>query len=121
VNSDLGRFRDLSSHVLAGLKQVLSARNKSRNTLVFEFMNLLQLAVFRLYYKIDYYITLNYVNTHPVYISRILYIIPVSTLALGPTQSPVQWVPAGPFPGGKARTGPDADHSPPCSAEIKNE
>jgi hypothetical protein len=27
----------------------------------------------------------------------------------------------GPFPGGKARTGRDTDHSPPCSAEVKNE
>jgi hypothetical protein len=27
----------------------------------------------------------------------------------------------GPFPGGKARTGRDADHSPPSSAEVMNE
>jgi hypothetical protein len=27
----------------------------------------------------------------------------------------------GPFPGGKVRPGRDADHSPPSSAEIKNE
>jgi hypothetical protein len=27
----------------------------------------------------------------------------------------------GPFPGGKARPGLDADHSPPSSAEVKNE
>jgi hypothetical protein len=27
----------------------------------------------------------------------------------------------GPFPGGKARPGRDADHSPPCSAEVENE
>jgi hypothetical protein len=26
----------------------------------------------------------------------------------------------GPFPGGKARPGRDADHSPPSSAEVKN-
>jgi hypothetical protein len=26
-----------------------------------------------------------------------------------------------PFPGGKARPGRDADHSPPSSAEVKNE
>jgi hypothetical protein len=26
----------------------------------------------------------------------------------------------GPFPGGKERSGRDADHSPPCSAEVKN-
>jgi hypothetical protein len=27
----------------------------------------------------------------------------------------------GPFPGSKARPGRDADHSPPSSAEVKNE
>jgi hypothetical protein len=27
----------------------------------------------------------------------------------------------GPFPGGKARPGRDADHSPPSSAEVRNE
>jgi len=27
----------------------------------------------------------------------------------------------GPFPGGKARPGRDADHSPPSSAEVDNE
>jgi hypothetical protein len=27
----------------------------------------------------------------------------------------------GPFPGGKARPGRDADHSPPSSAEVMNE
>jgi hypothetical protein len=27
----------------------------------------------------------------------------------------------GPFPGGKARPGRDADHSPPSSSEVKNE
>jgi hypothetical protein len=27
----------------------------------------------------------------------------------------------GPFPGGKARPGREADHSPPSSAEVKNE
>jgi hypothetical protein len=27
----------------------------------------------------------------------------------------------GPFPGGKARPGSDGDHSPPSSAEVKNE
>jgi hypothetical protein len=27
----------------------------------------------------------------------------------------------GPFPGGKARLGHDADHSPPSSAEVENE
>jgi hypothetical protein len=29
--------------------------------------------------------------------------------------------PACPFPGGKARPGRDADHSPPSSAEVVNE
>jgi hypothetical protein len=28
---------------------------------------------------------------------------------------------AGPFPGGKAQPGSDADHSPPSSAEVVNE
>jgi hypothetical protein len=27
----------------------------------------------------------------------------------------------GPFPGGKGRSGRDADHSPPSSAEVRNE
>jgi hypothetical protein len=45
----------------------------------------------------------------------------VSSPALGLTQPPVQWVPGGPFPGGKARPGRDADLSPPSSAEVVNE
>jgi hypothetical protein len=45
----------------------------------------------------------------------------VSRPALGPTQPPVQWVPGGPFPGGKARPARDADHSLPSSAEVENE
>jgi hypothetical protein len=45
----------------------------------------------------------------------------VSRPVLGSTQPPVQWVPGGPFPGGKARLGRDADHSPPSSAEVVNE
>jgi len=34
--------------------------------------------------------------------------------ALGPTQPPIQWVP------GVNRSGCEADHSPPFSAEVKN-
>jgi hypothetical protein len=45
----------------------------------------------------------------------------VSRPALRLTQPPVQWVPGGPFPGGKARLGPDAEHSPPSTAEVNNE
>jgi hypothetical protein len=40
---------------------------------------------------------------------------------LGPTQPPIQWVPGGPFPGGKARPERDADHLSPSSAEVMNE
>jgi hypothetical protein len=35
----------------------------------------------------------------------------VSRPPLGPTQPPVRWVPWGPFPGPKARSGSDDDHS----------
>jgi hypothetical protein len=52
---------------------------------------------------------------------RIFPLASVSRPALGPTQPPVQWVLGGPFPGGKARPGRDADHSPPSSAEVENE
>jgi hypothetical protein len=45
----------------------------------------------------------------------------VSRPALGPTQPPIQWVPGVLSPGGKARLGRDADHSPPSSVEVKNE
>jgi hypothetical protein len=45
----------------------------------------------------------------------------VSRPALGPTQTPVQWVPGVLSPGVKARPGRDADHSPPSSAEVVNE
>jgi hypothetical protein len=38
---------------------------------------------------------------------------------LGPTQPPIQWVPATLSPGAK-RPGREADHSPPSSAEVKN-
>jgi len=37
----------------------------------------------------------------------------------GPTQPPVQWVPG--LSRGLRRPGPDADHSPPSSAEVKKE
>jgi hypothetical protein len=52
---------------------------------------------------------------------RIFPLAPVSTPALRPTQPPVQWVPGGHFPGGKARQGRDANHSPQSSAEVVNE
>jgi hypothetical protein len=52
---------------------------------------------------------------------RIFPLASVSRPALGPTQPPVQMGTGGPFPGGKARPGRDADHSPPSSAEVVNE
>jgi hypothetical protein len=52
---------------------------------------------------------------------RMFHLSYVSRSALGPIQPPVLWVPEGPFPGGKAQLGRDADHSPPSSAEVKNE
>jgi hypothetical protein len=41
-----------------------------------------------------------------------------SRTALGPTQSPIQWVP-GTLPLGVKRPGREADHSPPSSAEVR--
>jgi hypothetical protein len=41
-----------------------------------------------------------------------------SRTALGPTQPPIQWVP-GALSLGVNRPGHEADHSPPCSAEVK--
>jgi hypothetical protein len=38
--------------------------------------------------------------------------------ALGPTQSPIQWVPGAHFPGVKGQRH-EADHSPPASIEVK--
>jgi hypothetical protein len=42
-------------------------------------------------------------------------------LALGPTQPPIQWVAGSSFPRDKARPERDADHSPPSSADVKEE
>jgi hypothetical protein len=48
-----------------------------------------------------------------------LSVLPIaSTQALGPTQSPIQWVPEALTPGVK-RPGHEADHLPPCSDEIR--
>jgi hypothetical protein len=44
----------------------------------------------------------------------------VSRTALGATQPPIQWVPRALSLGVK-RLGREADHSPPSSAEVKNE
>jgi hypothetical protein len=41
----------------------------------------------------------------------ILRLVSASRPALGPAQTPVQWAPGDPFPGGKALPGLDADHS----------
>jgi hypothetical protein len=39
--------------------------------------------------------------------------------ALVPTQPPIQWVPVA-LSSNTQRLGREADHSPPCSAEVKN-
>jgi hypothetical protein len=44
----------------------------------------------------------------------------VSRTALGPTQLPVQWI-SGALSLGVKRLGRKADHSPPSSAEVKDE
>jgi hypothetical protein len=48
-----------------------------------------------------------------------IFLLSMSRLVLGPTQPPIQWVPQAFSPGVK-RTGHEADHSPPTSAEVKN-
>jgi hypothetical protein len=52
---------------------------------------------------------------------RIFPLASVSRPALGPTQTPLQWVPEVLSAGVKARPGRDADHSPPSSVEVENE
>jgi hypothetical protein len=44
----------------------------------------------------------------------------VSRLALGPTQPPIEWVVEAVYPRVK-RPGHEADHSPPSSAEVRND
>jgi hypothetical protein len=51
---------------------------------------------------------------------RIFLIASASRPALGPTQ-PCPMGTGVSFPGGKVRPGRDGDHSPPSSAEVKNE
>jgi hypothetical protein len=43
----------------------------------------------------------------------------MSRKALGPTQPPIQWLP-GALSLGVKWPGREADHSPPCTAEVKN-
>jgi hypothetical protein len=50
---------------------------------------------------------------------RIFLFTTASRPALGPTQPPIQWVP-GALSLGVKRSGREADHSPPSSAEVKN-
>jgi hypothetical protein len=47
-----------------------------------------------------------------------LFTTAVSRTALGPTRTPIQWVP-GALSLGVKRPGIEADHSPPSSAEVK--
>jgi hypothetical protein len=51
---------------------------------------------------------------------RIFPLASASRPALGPTQPSVQWVPES-FPRDQSADRRDADHSPPSSAEVKNE
>jgi hypothetical protein len=46
---------------------------------------------------------------------------PCAQTGSGAHPSSYPMVTGGSFPGGKARPGRDADHSPPSSAEVKNE
>jgi hypothetical protein len=48
-----------------------------------------------------------------------LLFIPASSSVLGPTKPPIQWV-SGALTLGIKRSGREADHSPPSSAEVKN-
>jgi hypothetical protein len=52
---------------------------------------------------------------------RFFFLVSASRPALGSTQPPVQWVPESLSPGGEARPGRDADHSPPSGAEVTYE
>jgi hypothetical protein len=53
---------------------------------------------------------------------RIFLFTTASRTALGPTQPPIQWVPGAiSLGGGVKRLGRETDHSPPSSAEVKNE
>jgi hypothetical protein len=52
--------------------------------------------------------------------ARDFFFFSASRPALGPTQRPVQWVPGAVSPGVE-RQEREADHSPPFSAEVKND
>jgi hypothetical protein len=79
---------------------------------------LIHLVLFHLITRIsDYFkLYLLYVLVH--FILGIFLFTTASRTALGPTQPPIQWV-AGALSLGVKRTGPEADHSPPSNAEIK--
>jgi hypothetical protein len=67
----------------------------------------------------DYWLRTGWPGFDPRYGQRIFPLVSASRPAVGPTQPPVQSVPGVLSPGGKARPEPDADHSPPSSAEVK--
>jgi hypothetical protein len=52
---------------------------------------------------------------------RIYLLAPASRPALGPTHSPIHWVPGVLSPGVKRGPGRDTDHSHPSGAEVKYE